>query len=380
MAQRDHLKAADPLVESSVEETATVLAEPVADEIVVETPQVAPLPPPPMRPAPHRSGFLPAVGGGALAAVIGFGLSHFNVLGLSPAPADTSAINSRLLAVEEGVTRVQDDLVTLAATPQAADPSLTDRIAALEGAEQAPSVDPRIDEVIARMSALEGQLADAAAAGTGASGAAVAALQAEMRALKTAAPLATEDMSSAVEEVKAALEQAKGLAASTQEIADSARMTAAIGQLRAALDTGQAYSAAVALLDGNEIPASLSDRAETGLPTMAALQDSFPAAARAALDAALRANPGESWTDRVSTFLRSQTGARSVTPREGNDPDAILSRAEAALANGNLDAALQEVAALPDEAKAAMADWIGLAEQRRAAAGAIDALATKLGG
>jgi hypothetical protein len=150
--------------------------------------------------------------------------------------------------------------------------------------------------------------------------------------------------------------------------------------LRAALDTGQAYTAAVAMLQGSDVPAALSDHAATGLPTLANLQGSFPAAARAALDAALRANPGETWTDRVGTFLRSQTGARSVTPREGNDPDAVLSRAEAALATGDLDTALQEISALPDEAKAAMTDWTNLAEQRRAAAAAIETLATTLGG
>ncbi|MBV5276525.1 hypothetical protein JZU56_01410, partial [bacterium] len=66
-------------------------------------------------------------------------------------------------------------------------------------------------------------------------------------------------------------------------------------------------------------------------PSAQALQASFPDSARTALEAALRANMGESWSERVGNFLRTQVGVRSLTPRDGPDPDAILSRAEAAL-------------------------------------------------
>jgi hypothetical protein len=230
------------------------------------------------------------------------------------------------------------------------------------------------------MDALETQLSDAASTGTGASGAALAALRAEVLALKTAPPVATEDVSALVAETKAALSDAKALAAETAAIADGAKVTAALGQMRAALDTGQPYTAALAMLPGSGLPAVLSDHAATGLPTLASLRERFPAAARAALDAALRASPGESWTDRVATFLRSQTGARSITSLDGTDPDAILSRAEAALGAGDLGTALQEISALPDAAKAAMADWTALAERRHAAAAAIEALSAKSGG
>ncbi len=379
MAQRDRPKVTDPTVDGSAEDTATVLTEPVADETPISiTPQMDLPTPLPDRPQPN--GFLPALGGGMLAAVIGFGLSHFDVFGLRPAPADTSALDARLSGVEDGLTRIDGDLSQLASAPQADTSGLSERIAALENAGTATASGPGLEEVAARMTALEAQLADAAATGTGAPGAALAALQAEVRALKSAPSVTTEDVSALVADTQTALSEAKALAASTQAMADSARASAALGQLRAALDTGQPYTAALAMLQGSEIPAALSDHATTGLPTLATLQDRFPAAARAALDAALRANPGESWTDRVGTFLRSQTGARSVTPREGSDPDSVLSRAEAALETGDLETALQEMSALPEEARAAMADWLGLAEQRRAAAAAVGTLADKLGG
>ncbi|NCM97487.1 MAG: hypothetical protein GW948_09390, partial [Rhodobacterales bacterium] len=109
-------------------------------------------------------------------------------------------------------------------------------------------------------------------------------------------------------------------------------------------------------------------------PTLAALQAAFPEAARAALDAALRADMGTSLTQRMTAFLRTQTGARSLTPREGTDPDAVLSRAEAALLGGDLAGAQAEIGALPPEAQAAMADWQALAERRLAATDALAAL------
>ena len=107
---------------------------------------------------------------------------------------------------------------------------------------------------------------------------------------------------------------------------------------------------------------------------MADLSDSFPQAARDALEAALRANMGESWTERVGSFLRSQTGFRSLSPREGNDPDAILSRAEAALTAGRVAEAVAELEAMPEAGQPALADWLAQARIRIEAESAVAAL------
>jgi hypothetical protein len=116
------------------------------------------------------------------------------------------------------------------------------------------------------------------------------------------------------------------------------------------------------------------------VPSLATLQDSFAEAARVALEAALRADMGDSWTDRAMSFFRTQTGARSLTPREGSDPDAILSRAEAALAKGDLATSLAELDSLPEVARAAMADWRSTADQRLLAITALRELADTIGG
>ena len=117
-----------------------------------------------------------------------------------------------------------------------------------------------------------------------------------------------------------------------------------------------------------------------GLPTLLALQDGFAEPARAALDASIRADMGEGWADRLSAFLRSQSGARSLTPREGADPDAVLSRAEAALRRGDLTASLAELASLPPAGAEAMAAWVADATRRLAAEQAITDLSATLNG
>ncbi|MEI2685427.1 MAG: mitofilin family membrane protein [Cypionkella sp.] len=148
-------------------------------------------------------------------------------------------------------------------------------------------------------------------------------------------------------------------------MATKAADTAILSYISDALTNGSAFSDQLAQLS---VPAPdvLISVSETGVPTVATLQGTFPEAARKALDAALRADMGGSWAQRAATFLRTQTGARSLTPREGSDPDAILSRAEAALTSGDLQTAMTEIAGLPKEAQEPMAEWLALAQKRLA--------------
>ena len=80
----------------------------------------------------------------------------------------------------------------------------------------------------------------------------------------------------------------------------------------------------------------------------------------------------------IGDFFRSQLGMRSLVPREGDSPDAILSRAEAALRDARLGAALAELENLPEGARAALDDWIARATQRQEALSAADALSDRL--
>ncbi|MGL4320847.1 MAG: COG4223 family protein, partial [Paracoccaceae bacterium] len=86
------------------------------------------------------------------------------------------------------------------------------------------------------------------------------------------------------------------------------------------------------------------------------------------------------WGDRVSSFLRSQTGARSLSPREGDDPDAVLSRIEAALAAGSVADAFALMPALPEVSQAAMAEWVASAQLHLDGQQALATLTAAVGG
>lgn len=169
------------------------------------------------------------------------------------------------------------------------------------------------------------------------------------------------------------------LQAEEQTARDSARATlrrAALTRVVTALDTGEDFSTALNDLrdTGIAVPDVLENTAETGVPTRAQLVESFPSAARAALASARSSDGGAS----VGGFLRAQLGIRSLEPREGNDPDAILARAEAALTDGKLDDSIMEINTLPEEARAAMSDWAADAATRRDALSAAEALSVEL--
>jgi len=115
--------------------------------------------------------------------------------------------------------------------------------------------------------------------------------------------------------------------------------------------------------------------ASGGVATLAGLQNTFPDDARTALNAAIRAQAEAGQTDRFTAFLRTQLGARSLEPKDGDDADAVLSRAQAALKSGDVAGALSELESLPEAAKSEMAGWIKTARARQAAVGAAKVLA-----
>lgn len=311
--------------------------------------------------------FFGMVLGGALVFAAGFGVARYMpdilpALGTAPA-VDTSAIDARLADMEG----------RLAALP-APDTALADRVAALESAPQADTA-----ALEQRLAELESRIAQTGGSGGGVDPAALDALRAEVEALKSGGPAAAQAGKLAAEaEARLAevRDAADALRAETEAAAAATRRAAALTRLSAALESGAPYGAALEDV-GGDIPPVLADAAQSGLPTLASLQDSFPQAARQALDAAIQADMGAGWTERVGNFLRVQTGARSLEPREGDDPDAILSRAEAAVNAGDLPAALAEVATLPAPAQEAMADWTAAATARVQAAEAIAALAAQ---
>ncbi len=351
-------------------------------------PAAAPIPPP-----VRRSG-VPAAIGGALAALFGFGLAQVVPGGWPLQGTDameaTIAEQATLIATQQAeVARLGIELEAVSARP-AADPDLPERLAALEAAIPAPFDDAAL---MARMNAIEDRLkaiealpvdgSGASPAALAAQAATLAALQAEVAALRENAG-STTDIEAATEaaaaRVAAAEQQAADVRAAAEVDAARAEQRAALRQIDVALEGGGPFASALSAFDPAVIPAVLAENAAGGLPSVTDLQAGFPDVARAALDASLRADMGDGWSERITRFLRTQTGARSLTPREGDDPDAILSRAEAALMEGRLADCLTELAAMPAEGQAAFSDWIKSAQLHLQGRAALQDLRAAVGG
>ncbi|MFN0116461.1 MAG: COG4223 family protein [Paracoccaceae bacterium] len=198
-----------------------------------------------------------------------------------------------------------------------------------------------------------------------------AAAEAEKRLAETAAE--------AEARLRAAEAEAVRLKAEAEATAKTASARAALSHLQAALESGAPIEPPLADLAaaGVAIPQSLADQSG-GVPSAEALKAGFPEAARAALALSLRETAGEGVLSRALAFIRAETGARSLSPRAGDDPDAILSRAEAALDSGDLAGAIAEISALPQAGRDRMAEWLGLAQRRIAALDALKALSESM--
>lgn len=322
------------------------MAQPVT-EVVTETAVAEPVIAAPSPLKPNRTGFLAGVLVGVVAAGAGYGVAT-----LYPLQGSTTQDIAPLLAQIDALK------TQIAEIPN---PS-----ARLDQLEQAIKASPDLGQITARIVALEARPSGVSAQMQ----ADIAALQAQSKPFDPAPAV----RAAIAAEMSAVQKSAADMQAEAQAAAAAATRTAQIALLQAALDTGAPYVSATSLPD---MPAVLLDHAETGLPSLSALKSSFPDAARLALEAALRANMGGTWAERVTNFLRAQTGARALTPREGNDPDAILSRAEAAVSAADLPKALAEIQSLPPEAQAALQDWTNLATLRQSAIDAVTALAAK---
>jgi hypothetical protein len=343
-------------------------------ETVVETmaepePEPAPVPPPPAPPpVVVRSNMFGPILGGALAAVAGFGLSHFDAFGIAGQDnsADLAALASRVSALEAAPGAEPADLSELEGTLSA----LQTRIAALE---EAPAPQP---PDLSALEALERRLAaiEAMPEGGDASTAALAAKLADLERRLAAVPqggVDTAEVDAALARLEAAEAEATARATAAAEAAAAAGRALALDRLRAAAATGP-FEAELQALGDADLTAALAPHA-AGAATLADLQAAFPDLVREALDVARAADGDDGWAARVVDFLAAQTGARQVTPQEGTTPDAILSRADFAVTEGRLADALTELATLPPDVQAVFAAWTAGATARIAVDTALEA-------
>jgi hypothetical protein len=324
-------------------------------------------------------GFIPLVLGGVVAAGLGYLASVYEVIpGLGE---DNSAEIEAALDRQSGaLSALQEQVAALdaAEAPSVDLTPVTDEIAALgarldETASAVESLAERVT-VLEERPVFSGDVsADAAEAAE-----AVAAMEEQMRAQE-------EEAARLAAEAQAAQEAAADAIAEAEAEAEAARARAeaeaALQSVRLAVTEGERFAEPLATLSASaEIPEALSAAAETGVASLEALQNGFPPAARDALPVALRETAGDGAMDRFTAFLQGQVAGRAIEPREGDGPDAVLSRAQAAVSAGDLETALAEISALPEAAQAEMADWVAQAEARIEVVTALDGVAEALSG
>ncbi|WP_420557463.1 hypothetical protein [Roseovarius sp.] len=306
--------------------------------------------------------------GGVVAGAIGFAAAYFGVAQqVIPRDevliGDVGALNQRVEEQSGTIDALTEKVGGITNTDDSALQAQVEALGTLS--DRVAETEQQIEDLAARLGDVEQRpVSESADAAT------ITAYENELNA-------AREEFAAQRAELEDLIAQAKQTETVADEAAVAAMQRAAISRVQAALDNGTGFAGAVAELQDTdvEVPDTLTSVAEEGVATLSSLQESFPDAARAALDAS-RDVTGEGTG--LKGFLKSQLGARSLEPREGDDPDAVLSRAEAAVRDGRLQDALAEIETLPEEGRAELSDWAGRAAERLEAVGAAQSLSETL--
>lgn len=259
---------------------------------------------------------------------------------------DTSALSARLDALEKKVAAQPTASVTTSAAPSggAADAQVAALAGRLAALEQRPAVDPA--QVVA------------AAKTAGAAAQAAEQVQQEVSGVKGE----VASLADTVQKIANAQAQAQSL-------------VLAAGQLSATVATGQPFDAelktarAVAGSDAAVVQAldTLTPLAGKGVPTRTQLADRFGPLADEIVKADIKGSGG-TWVDQVTGTLSTLvTVRRQGGGIVGDTAEAVTARAEAAVHQGNLTGAVNELSALTGPAAQAAAGWLADAKARLAA-------------
>lgn len=331
--------------------------------------------------------------GGALAAVAGFAFAWFiaqdgwpldmqdrRLAGLEIRQAETqaeqdtttreiAALTATLEEVRETANRAVDAIPALTremAGVTARLNSLEQRLASIE-ARPVVETTPDVGEDIAK--ALSGYRDQ------------VAALSDQVARQARRADAIDQAFSDLTQEFDTRISGAEALANEARDVERAVLAQGALAALGRAIATGAPFDEQLADLAATAAvaaPPDLTAVAAKGAPTLSALRGSFPAAARAALAASTRVDEAGGAMDRLGAFLKKQTGARSLTPKDGDDADAVLSRAEQALREGRVADTIDLLDNLPQAARVAVAGWIEPARIHASTHAAYEALSQAL--
>lgn len=325
-------------------------------------------------PLSTKGSFLPMFVGGIICAGLGFGAAVLTQQQSPLWPKDQAQIEFQA-KTENQFIEITKKLVELEARPipdvKQADLSTIKNelgtIANLEASIRA--VATKATEVENRLSALEKSTIEAAIPDE-----LIAQYRAEIKDIN-------EFLETQRAQIQGYMDDAQSKAKAAETFARTATVRGALDKMSVAIDSGLGFSDIMADLEkaiDGPIPDALSSTAEAGVATLQDLSISFATGARVALSTARSEIDQGQGLAKIGNFLKSQFNARSVVPKDGDDPDAVLSRAEALVRDGKISDALDEIYKLSDSAQSEMAEWIANAKARVAAQQAITSLKNDL--
>lgn len=363
---------AEPVVQATEEQTVDDAGAeaPIvdrADEDQKSEPLYEPFVPPPAPLPVQKSPIGPMVLGGAVCAVLGFGAAVLTQQNSPLWPQDPT-VAQLAVKTDTALTDMQAKIADVAARPsgdvmQSDLTSVREAVAKLSGFEQS------IADLSDRVSALEQATIEAAIPDD-----LIAKYRSEVESISAL-------LESQRGELNAFMQDAKAKADQAAEIAKNTLAGGALDRIATALDTGSEFAQAMQDYEqaiGAAAPDALASIAADGVMTLQVLSQEYADVARAALAAARAEMDQGQGMAKVTNFLKNQFNARSVVPKSGDDPDAILSRAEQSLRDGDLAAAMDEISKLGPEAQAKMSDWIAAAQARLDAQNTVNALIDQL--
>jgi hypothetical protein len=401
----------DPgVIEAEATEMHEAAPEPAAEPAVAEpVEEAAPEEPPPPEPPARSGGSGRPLLAGALGALIGAAIALAAAVWLDPRAAALDAANLRMTALDRSAAadaaaiagfdkRLQTNEAGTAKS--AGLDALDKRVAKLENAAGAGDPESALGQAraarddAAKALATAQKALDLASAGTastappaapdtGPLAARIDKLEGEVAGLK---PVSVDlsPLESRLATVEGALAAPKSEARVPATVAgpggDGAAAAILAISLEQRLNAGAPFApelAGLAQVGGDAAKlTALKPYADAGAPTIAALGVSFakvaPAIAAAAAPAAPAASAGV--MDRLVDNMRNLVRVHKVGETVGDDPGALAPRIAAALARGDLAAALEAYQRLPEAARQAGGDWLKVAQARLDAAAAAQAL------
>ncbi|WP_194097624.1 COG4223 family protein [Marivivens aquimaris] len=335
--------AATELTEEEI--AASTEQEVTPTDVEVEEPVVEPQPPVVEEKSSGAGAFIAIVLGGLIAGAIGYGVSWYTLPRI-----DEADVEARLSLLENELSASGS----------------VDTEALIEAA-----IGPATADFTTRIDLLQADVEDIKAAlenvGTG-NGSTI-----DMSGLEEQIAEQEARLKQLADDAAARLEQARADAEAEEQAAMAAQREVALSRVQTALDTGTPYQDMLSGLEDLDmtVPADLSRPSSTGVATLGELQADFPPASRNALAAARRAGTAGEDGGTFAGFLRNQFDVRSIEARDGDDADAILSRAGAAVQDGRLSDALAEIDTLSEEAKTELDGWVAAAKERQNAIAAV---------